>query len=333
MNELISVIVPVYNVAPYLDECLLSIVNQSYTDLEIILVDDGSTDGSERKCDEWSIKDSRVKVIHQDNSGLSAARNVGIDCAQGDYIVFVDSDDYVTTDEIKTLYEYAIRYDADLTIGCARWVSESGIPIGKAEDIKETEARILSKEEFWKEFCDDPDYIVAWSKLYRKELFEAIRFPIGVINEDFGIARHIIEKADKILYTGKQIYYYRMRQGSIGRSPFSEKNLYLIGERFELLKYILAQDFGEETKYYICRRQFTGAIEGIGDGFRYLSKNREITKTLISYYKQYKSIASMLLTGMGGSVATSFYNKAMMWLYLHSRRVFFFVRGIKKKGL
>ena len=332
MSEVISVVVPVYNVKAYLDECLTGIVNQSYTDIDIIVVDDGSTDGSEKMCDEWAGKDSRIKVIHQKNGGLSAARNTGIEASTGRYIFFVDSDDYVETDAVQTLYECAVRNRSDLTIGHGKWVSEDGTPIGH-EEAETEEERVISKEEFWCEFCDNHDFVVAWSKLYKRELFDTVKFPVGKINEDFGIARHIIEQTETIACTNKTIYNYRVRQGSIVRSPFTEKNLYLIGERLNLLKYILGKDFSSQSKYYVCRRQFPDAMDGIGKGFKYLdTKDAGIKKILTDYYNEYKLIAKALLKGIDGSVTPDTFTKVSSVIYLLSRRGYFFLRSIKKKG-
>ena len=331
MSEVVSVVVPVYNVKVYLDECLSGIVNQSYSNIEIIVVDDGSTDGSGEMCDEWAAKDARIKVIHQINGGLSAARNTGIDASTGRYIFFVDSDDYVETDSVQSLYECAVRNNSDLTIGHGQWVSEDGTPLNREEDG--SEERIVSKEEFWCEFCDNHDFIVAWSKLYKRELFDTVKFPVGKINEDFGIARHVIEQTETIAYTTKKIYNYRIRQGSIVRSPFTEKNLYLIGERLNLLKYILGKDFSAESKYYVCRRQFPDAMDGIGKGFKYLNtKDAGIKKILIDYYNGYRPIAKALLKGIDGSVSPDTFTKVSSVIYLLSRRGYFFLRNIKKKG-
>ncbi|MBR6308413.1 MAG: glycosyltransferase family 2 protein [Lachnospiraceae bacterium] len=331
MGELITVVIPVYNVKPYLEECFLSVINQSYSCLDIVVIDDGSTDGSGKVCDEWGEKDSRIRVIHQANSGLSAARNAGIDAAGGQYIAFLDSDDYYETDTIKDLYNCAQRNNADMVVGCGRWVSEEGNPLD--ERSYNGSERILSKEEFWGLFCDQQDFVVAWSKLYKKELFDTVRFPEGQINEDFGIARFVVDNANQIVYLNKSVYNYRIRQGSILRSPFSEKNLYLIGERLSLIDYILRQDFSRQAQYHFCRKQFPEAMDEIGNGFRFLNtKDIRVKSKLENYYKEYRLIAKKILMGIDGSVTPDFYTKLSLTVYLLSRRAYFFLRRLKKKG-
>lgn len=332
MSDLITIVIPVYNVKTYLDECLTSVTTQSYPDLEIIVVDDGSFDGSETICDDWSKKDPRIRVIHQANKGLSVARNVGIEAAGGRYIAFLDSDDYYESDGIKNLYECAIRNDADLVIGSGKWVSEDGRTLEKKD--YSGEESLVSKEEFWCRFCDEHDYIVAWTKLYKKELFNGVRFPEGQINEDFNVARFIVEKAETIIHLNKSVYNYRIRQGSILRSPFSEKNLYLIGERLKLIDYILKQDFSTQSKYFVCRRQFPGAMDGLGCGYKYLdTKDVRIKGILDGYYRAYMTVAKTLLNGVDGSVKPDLFTKVSLRIYVLSRRLYFLLRGVKKKGL
>ena len=169
MGSLISVVVPVYNVKQYLDDCMESIVHQTYENIEIILVDDGSTDGSGEMCDAWKEKDARIKVVHQKNGGLSAARNTGIEASTGEYIVFIDSDDMFETDAVMNLYNCATSLSADLVVGQGLRVDENGerITEGKYADVYEPggEEYVISKEEFWKHFSDNLYFIVAWTKL------------------------------------------------------------------------------------------------------------------------------------------------------------------------
>ncbi len=336
MGSLISVVVPVYNVKQYLDDCMHSIVNQTYKNIEIILVDDGSTDGSGELCEEWKAKDSRIRVIHQENGGLSAARNTGIEAASGEYIAFIDSDDLFETDAIMNLYNCASSLSADLVVGQGLRVDEEGNQIteGKYADkyVPTGEEYVISKEEFWKHFSDNLYFIVAWSKLYKKELFNNVKFPVGQINEDFAIAKPLIENVNTIAYMGKRMYKYRIRQGSIMRSPLSERNLFFLHERLKLMEYILGSDFSAQGKYYICRIQFSAAMEVLERCFSELNtKDKRIKNLLVDLYKAYKPMARVLLKGIDGSVKPDTSTKITLHIYLISRVGYFFFRRIKNK--
>ena len=222
-KDLISVIVPIYNVEKYLDKCVESIVNQAYSNLEIILVNDGSPDSCLEKCEEWKKKDKRIIVLNKENGGLSSARNAGIDICKGDYIVFVDSDDYIHTKMIEKLYNNLKKYDSDVSI-CNYFIDneKSIYPyIGKFEDFA-----INGNEKY--------DYlynryqvmtIIAWNKMYKREIFETLRYPDGKIHEDEYIIFDVLEKAKKISYVSEPLYYYLQRQGSI-TSKFNMKRFY-----------------------------------------------------------------------------------------------------------
>lgn len=336
MKGLVSVVIPVYNVKKYLDECMESVVNQSYRNLEIIIVDDGSTDGSGEACDEWGRKDSRIKVIHRENGGLSVARNTGIEASTGEFIAFIDSDDYFEQNAIEVLYNCATSLNADLTVGQGLRVDENGnrIKEGQYADKYEPkdEEKILSEEEFWRCFSNNLYFVVAWSKLYRRELFDGVRFPEGKINEDYAIARHIVQKAKVISSTGKRIYKYRIRQGSIMRTAYSEKNLFLLREHIDLINYILEKNFSSESKYYICRIQFFHAMEKMSKCFKFLGKDKLLKRDLISICREYRPIAAILRDGIDGSIKPDLSTRLSMQLFLISRRVYFLLKDIKNKG-
>jgi len=211
MNDpLISIIVPVYKVEEYLDECVESIVNQTYKNLEIILVDDGSPDQCPEMCDSWAQKDSRIKVIHKRNAGLSAARNSGIKVATGDYLSFVDSDDCVQNTMIEELLCSIVRSSKRIAY-CAAY-RDLNCPMQCSSerefDIPETVNAL-----FYHEIS-----IAAWGKLYEKALFADIKFPEGEVNEDVPIMLPLIVKAQGIVDIGQALYYYRPREASITHS-------------------------------------------------------------------------------------------------------------------
>ena len=239
MNDLISVIVPCYKVEEYLAKCIESIQKQTYKNLEIILVDDGSPDSCDVICDEYAKKDERIKVTHKENGGLSDARNAGINIAKGSYIAFVDSDDLVTEDYIEYMYNMIVQTNCNLAI--------SGVKtIFKNDEIKEEEGKrkneVLTAEQTYEKllFADVID-VCAYAKLYKKELFDDIRFPKGRVYEDTAIMYKIIEKADeKIVFGDKCCYYYISRAGSISKhTEFNEDEKDYIEFTNKMLNHIL----------------------------------------------------------------------------------------------
>ncbi len=212
MKSLISVIVPIYNVEKYLDRCIKSIVNQTYQNLEIILVDDGSTDNSGKICDEYVKKDDRIKVIHKENGGLSDARNVGIENATGRLIGFVDSDDYIDKDMFELLNTDLTKYDADIAICNVKKENENAELL---EECGLEEIRVFNKKEALKLLIKDLIKSYAWNKLYKIELFAKVRFPVGKTMEDVATTYKIFEKAEKIVFEGNTYYHYINRNESI----------------------------------------------------------------------------------------------------------------------
>lgn len=225
MNSIVkvSLIVPVYNVAQYLRQCLDSIISQSYKNLEIILIDDGSIDGSEFICDEYCKIDTRVKVIHQCNQGISGARNTGIDNASGDYLIFVDSDDYVDSDFIGTLLKCVQDSNCMIAECHLKKFKDGTIP----EDEKiYKRSEILSAYE-WLTETGLGDFIsyVLWNKIYKKELFDGIRFPVGRVYEDEATLYKLVYRSGSIYRTYQKLYNYRARENSITTSQMSPKAL------------------------------------------------------------------------------------------------------------
>lgn len=239
-TPLVSIIVPVYQVKEYISECVESLLAQTYTNLEILLVDDGSTDGSGEICDEYAVKDSRVRVVHQGNCGPSAARNIGLDLAKGNYVAFVDSDDIVLPDFVKTLYELAEKYRVDIA-ACAyiEWGSEGLAYSGEGSllnDASRWDNRVQNREKEGhrgdKVICMSSEQMlrqwhgkykkwetVAWNKLYRKCVFDGgetgvIRFPHGRKLEDVLTSHLIVANAKKIALTMRSLYLYRIRSDS-----------------------------------------------------------------------------------------------------------------------
>ena len=224
-GELISLIIPVYNVEDYLGRCVESVISQSYKNLQIILVDDGSTDNSSAICDSWAEKDERIEVIHKANGGLSDARNHGLDVAKGEYITFIDSDDYVDTVYVEYLYKLINDHKCDISVS-SYYVSKT---TGN-EDCGEgyVDAILDPAEAISRMLCDEGYTVSACSKLYNNKVFQEIRYPVGKLCEDNGTTYKLFMEADKIAYGHESHYYYCVRSDSIMTSKFSWRKLDLI---------------------------------------------------------------------------------------------------------
>ena len=224
---MISIIVPVYNVEKYLSRCLDSILAQTYTDYELILVDDGSTDTSGALVDEYALKDSRIRAFHGENKGLSGARNRGLDNAKGEYICFVDSDDWIEPTYLKELYDLIEDRQADLAI-CGYKKNNGDICIIQPDEENVTEETgVDAIDNLYGAGC--LQYIVAWNKLYKKELFDGVRFPMGMIHEDEVICTQILVRAGKVVRTDRILYNYRVNNdASIMSVGYSLKRLDII---------------------------------------------------------------------------------------------------------
>ena len=211
-NIKVSVIVPVYKVERYLSACLDSLLAQSMQEIEVLLIDDGSPDQCGRICDEYASRDSRFRVFHTDNRGLSAARNFGIEKAQGDYLMFVDSDDWVSPSFCQAAYNAAVENAADLVMFRHRIMKSDScrgtIPyVHGSQGMKSQEEAI---DLLYRGIGN-----MAWNKLYRKELFKDIKYPEGKLYEDIATTFKLIYEAPNIFYLDGILYYYRKREGSI----------------------------------------------------------------------------------------------------------------------
>ncbi|KUJ49974.1 glycosyltransferase family 2 protein [Chryseobacterium sp. JAH] len=312
-NPLITVIIPVYNVEQYLEKCLDSVINQDYPDLEIILVDDGSPDQCGEICERYAKKDSRIKVIHKKNGGLSDARNVAIDVAFGEYITFVDSDDYISEDYASTLYELIKKNDCKISAsGFIRFEQDDVLKVGN-EVIKEYvfSSDNAVKEMFYQQKFDTS----AWAKLYHRSLFsDGLRYPVGLLYEDLATTYKLIRKSDKVTFSTKETYCYLIRSNSIEGSPFSKK-------KYESLLKII-----EELEIYKLKNlEFSKAIDCRILNFLFhllfeTEKNSDYENMIFNMIKKYrlkvlkdfnarkKTTISILLSFFGISVLRFFYN-------------------------
>lgn len=209
MEELISVIIPVYKVEKYIKKCVDSIINQTYKNLEIILIDDGSPDNCGKICDEYAKLDERIKVVHKKNGGQAEARNIGLDIANGKYIGFVDSDDYIENNMFEILYRNLIEYDADISITNTIEIKKIQVAIEKYNDIE-----IYDKTNIMRMLLNNHITNYLYNKLYKKELWKDIRMPTGRILEDMDVMYRILECANKVVCTNRSAYYYLIRDDS-----------------------------------------------------------------------------------------------------------------------
>ena len=223
MEPLISVIVPVYNVEKYLCECVDSIINQTYKNLEIILVDDGSPDNCGKICDDYAKKDNRIKVIHKENGGLSDARNAGMDASVGEYLVFVDSDDYMTNDGIEYMYNLISSVNADIAIGGVERFNDLDKSVMSSTYNGVIDEKVMDKIDAMKDVFLNG--CASWARIYKRNIHKEIYFPIGEINEDEAIVLNLLDRCDKIVKSNLIVYKYRFRPNSITSVDFSVKKL------------------------------------------------------------------------------------------------------------
>ena len=224
--ERISVIVPVYNVSSYLRRFVDSILAQTYENLEIILVDDGATDASGVICDEYARKDDRIRVIHKSNGGLSSARNAGLDIATGEYVAFVDSDDWIEPEMYRYLMGLIQKYDVKLAY-TGRFDVEEATGERTVGLCPEKEEKIPAHELVSRIFLWDNVDSAAWDKLYHRSLFEKYRYPEGKICEDVPVTYRIVLETDYVALGNQPMYHYYHRAGSITKSKLSEKSFHL----------------------------------------------------------------------------------------------------------
>lgn len=239
MDATISVIIPIYNTEPYLRRCVESVLQQSWTNLEIILVDDGSTDRCPEICDEYALKDDRVRVIHKKNGGLSEARNAGLDIAEGGYIGFVDSDDWIEQTMYQDLLEAAKEADAD--VACCGYVRTTGTD-NLGGWCPDAQAVVTGEQALRQAMLSTGDNVLVWNKLYRVGMFDDVRFPVGEIHEDNAVFFRLIGQAQRFVYINKREYHYLQRADSIMGGGFKKEEPIIMRKNTERLReYLVAR--------------------------------------------------------------------------------------------
>ena len=280
METAISVIVPIYRVEKFLPQCIESVLNQTFTDFELILVDDGSPDRCPAICDEAAERDARVRVIHQANAGLSAARNAGIEAAHGAWLSFVDSDDYIAPHFCEKLYQTAQRTNADCVMCSVQNVDESGKLIDSALMRVADEVK-TGREVLRKIGRDDvTPYLTAWNKLYRRKLFNTLRYPAGRQNEDVFVFAELFCQVQRAVCVAEPLYFYRKRIGSIMNSVVTLRNLDEMWAYVNCFEH-LQQDDEESTLKETEKRVFaklTGVYYRVTEEDRHSNKMKQAKK-------------------------------------------------------
>jgi glycosyltransferase involved in cell wall biosynthesis len=260
MEYKISIIVPVYKVEKYLGKCIESILGQTFKDFELILVDDGSPDNCGVICENFAKRDERIKVIHKSNGGLSSARNAGLEMATGEYIAFVDSDDFIHQRMYEILYKYAKKYSSDIVICDYLLVNEGESYIDELRNF-EINAKNFSNIDALKQIYTNngTTFIVAWNKLYRRYLFNDLRFEEGRLHEDEFMAHKILYASPKVTYLPIPLYSYLQRRGSIIGSGFNLKRLdavYAAKDRIKFFKKIKQSKLRQKAEYNYIKMFF-----------------------------------------------------------------------------
>jgi len=281
-NYLVSVIVPVYNVEKYIEKCVDSLIEQSYKNIEIILVDDGSNDSSPKICDAYQLKYNNIRVLHKKNGGLSDARNKGIEMSKGHYLIFVDSDDWIPKNSIEFLYNMISNNKCDIACGNILEVYTREI----IEEIHDDSFYILGKSDSMKKLLYMKGITNSASgKIYKRELFNDIKFPIGKLYEDLGTTYKLFSNSDKIAFSNSIVYYYyKNNSNSIVNSKYSKRELDRLFFAKEELEYV-KKNYSELENAAIYR-YFYEALNIIG---KIPISEKEI-KNVYKIIKEYRKI-------------------------------------------
>ena len=297
---MISIIVPVYKTEQYLNRCIDSIINQTYKNLEIILIDDGSHDGCGKICDEYAKKDERIKVVHKSNGGMSSARNVGLDTAKGDYIAFVDSDDYIALDMMEKMRAYVADNNADMAVCGFTRLSEKKVLL---EQGKEVISGVYSPEKLFESERAHIDGIVdrvslytesLCNKLYKRYIFDDLRLKVGKNHEDFYIMHHIISKCKKVYLSNDMFYFYWYNSKSVSAVKYNITRLDAVEAHLDRISLLDKIGLHSRIGFYLY-----SAINVLTTGYNLLDKKdkqvnsriKELrSEVLICYKKHYKKM-------------------------------------------
>lgn len=311
MNELVSVIVPIYNVEDYLARCVDSIIGQSYKNLEIILVDDGSTDNSRLLVDQYKEKDSRIISVHKNNGGLSSARNEGLKIANGYYVCFIDSDDFISDHFIENLYTVIIVNNCDIAFcNYFSFSNENEIRYSNhiSNHVYNNRKEIMNN--FFNKNCGYS--VVAWNKLYKKSLFNDINYPEELIYEDEATTYKLFYKSNKIVFHDEVLYFYFQRAESITNSNLKAKNISVIDRLSEIVQF-----YNQNLDYEFERK----------------AKIRLLKNCSIYVFRAKKESGISFFKSPSSGVAKDFYDKYLYYLneYKYSKqKIIFDIYGLLK---
>ena len=290
----VSVIVPIYNTRPFLEECVRSILNQQFSEpFEVLLVDDGATDGCDVLCDELAAQDRRIRVFHQENQGLSGARNTGIDAARGRYYAFVDADDVVHPGYLQALYDACETHDAYMAICAVEDVNEDGTSQDPPEYTLPAETGVFVGKDLLNRFYapNGTYYTVAWNKLYRAEVWKLLHYPEGRLHEDDFVAHRLFWRCDKVVCLDAPLYNYRLRKGSICRTemkPGAFDAVDGLADRYRFLVENSAPRDTVDAAYAACWRRYLFLCAKVRQNpspklVKAISKEQFLMQSLIGY--------------------------------------------------
>lgn len=291
----LSIIIPVYNVAQWLPDTIESVLIQSFRDFELILVDDGSTDGSGEICDRYAEKDSRVRVIHQKNAGVSAARNAGVAAAAGKYIGFVDSDDIIETDMYAVMMALAVKYHADI-VQCRHDRANALNGAKRSDDTETMNGETFVRRMFTKRGSDYTNQVALWSKIYRCGLFKGIVFPVGRVYEDEQETYKLCLKAQRIVETPDVLYHYIKRENSIITGVSAKKMLDKQQALLDRLDYLprrmpelekqCCESFLRFSENILCQLYLAGEKTAVDQAIAVLLSQRKRLKPWMNQYER-----------------------------------------------
>ena len=290
----VSVIVPIYNTRPFLEECVRSILNQQFSEpFEVLLVDDGATDGCDVLCDELAAQDRRIRVFHQENQGLSGARNTGIDAARGRYYAFVDADDVVHPGYLQALYDACEAHDAYMAICAVEDVNEDGTSQDPPEYTLPAETGVFVGKDLLNRFYapNGTYYTVAWNKLYRAEVWKLLHYPEGRLHEDDFVAHRLFWRCDKVVCLDAPLYNYRLRKGSICRTEMKPGAFDAVDGLADRYRFLVENSAPRETvdaAYAACWRRYLFLCAKVRQNpspklVKAISKEQFLMQSLIGY--------------------------------------------------
>ena len=290
----VSVIVPIYNTRPFLEECVRSILNQQFSEpFEVLLVDDGATDGCDVLCDELAAQDKRIRVFHQENQGLSGARNTGIDAARGRYYAFVDADDVVRPGYLQALYDACETHDAYMAICAVEDVNEDGTSQDPPEYTLPAETGVFVGKDLLNRFYapNGTYYTVAWNKLYRAEVWKLLHYPEGRLHEDDFVAHRLFWRCDKVVCLDAPLYNYRLRKGSICRTEMKPEAFDAVDGLADRYRFLVENSAPRDTvdaAYAACWRRYLFLCAKVRQNpspklVKAISKEQFLMQSLIGY--------------------------------------------------